>query len=243
MNKLFFGIGNAKLSAAVATFSLPAGFTCPFAKECLSQSDRITGKITDGPDCRFRCSAATGEARCPNVRTSRWGNFEFLKSVKTVDNMSDLIYRSIPWGIPYVRIGVSGDFFSENYFKAWINVANAIPTTIFYGYTKSLPYLVKHRKDMPSNFRLVASKGGTHDHLIKKHNLPYAEVVFSDEEAASKGLEIDHDDSHAIKADKTFALRLHGGQPKGTPAAIAWSKIMRTVGGYSRKRKKMLVTS
>jgi len=51
-------------------------------------------------------------------------------------------------------------------------------------------------------------------------------VVFSEEEAAKLGLEIDHDDSHAYKGDKSFALLLHGTQPKGTMAAKAKNKLV-----------------
>ena len=32
----------------IYTISLPSGYTCPFAVDCLSKADRITGKITDG---------------------------------------------------------------------------------------------------------------------------------------------------------------------------------------------------
>jgi hypothetical protein len=81
---------------------------------------------------------------------------------------------------------------------------------------------------------LTASVGGTQDSVIKKYNLVYAEVVFSTEEARRKGLEIDHDDSHAIDCIKPYALLLHGGQPKGTLAAEAWKTIMKVIGGYNR---------
>lgn len=238
MNKLQFSLGNAKLAAAIAHLSLPAGHSCPFANECMSRADRFTGKITDGPNCRFRCFAASNEARATTVRTVRWRNFELLQEAGTVRDMANLIHTSIPFGVQYVRPGVSGDFFNEDYFKAWLNVTIANPAITFYGYTKSLSYWIKHRNAMPRNFRLVASKGGKLDHLIEKHRLPYAEVVFSTEEARRKGLEIDHDDSHAIKADKPFALLLHATQPKGTPAAEAWKTIMKLVGGYSRKRQR-----
>lgn len=238
MDKLYFSLGNSKLSAAIATFALPAGHACPFAGECLSKSDRFTGQITDGPDCRFRCFSATNEARATSVRNARWRNWELLKKAKTVQGMADLIQNSLPFGVQYVRIHVAGDFFSETYFKAWLNVALNNPAIIFYAYTKSLKYWVKYRQLIPSNFRLVASKGGKLDSLIERHNLPYAEVVFSTEEARRKGLEIDHDDSHAIKADKPFALLLHATQPVGTPAAEAWKVIMRTIGGYTKKRQR-----
>lgn len=236
--KLYFGLGNAKLSAAIATFALPAGHACPFANECKSQTDLVTGKLTDGPSCRFRCFSATNEARATTVRQARWRNFNMLREAKTVQGMADLIQNSIPFGINYVRLHVSGDFFNETYFKAWLNVAINNPAITFYAYTKSLPYWIKHRKSIPANFRLTASKGGLQDALITKHKLVYAEVVFSTEEARRKGLEVDHDDSHAIKADKPFALLLHGTQPVNTPANEAWKVIMRTLGGYARNRKR-----
>lgn len=238
MIKLKFSLGNAKLSAAIATFSLPAGHACPFANECYSKSDRLTGRLTDGPNCRFRCFSATNEARATNVRIARWHNFELLQAAKSVQGMADLIQYSLPFGINIVRLHVSGDFFNETYFKAWLNVALNNPEIIFYGYTKSLSYWVKHKAIMPPNFRLVASIGGKLDKLINRHDLVSAEVVFSTEEARRKGLEIDHDDSLAIQADRHFALLLHATQPQGTPAAESWAIIKRTIGGYARGRQR-----
>src|SRR5262245_37884234 len=65
---LRFGQGNAKLSQGITTFSLPAGWTCPAAKECLSKADRKTGHIKDGKHVKFRCYAASMECRRPSVR-------------------------------------------------------------------------------------------------------------------------------------------------------------------------------
>ena len=235
---LTFGLGNAKLSKAIVTFSLPAGWTCPFARECLSKADRKTGKIIDGKHCRFRCFAASQDALYPNVRAARWRNFDLLRSSKTVENMANLIQRSLPWGLTIVRIHVSGDYFNENYFLAWLNVACNNPFVTFYGYTKANPYLVKYKKYIPPNFRLTASLGGTCDNLIIKHKLKSAEVVFSTEEARRKGLEIDHDDSHAFSHSGNFALLLYGTQPPGTEASKAWRALLKEgIGGYNETTK------
>lgn len=237
-SKLMFGFGNAKISNAIATFSLPAGHTCPFAKECLSRANRFTGKIIDGKHCQFRCFAASQESTFNSIRTSRWNNLELLRSNPSIGDMANLIQRSLPFGIGAVRVHVSGDFFSESYFLAWLNVARNNPAVTFYGYTKALPHLVKYRKWTPRNFRFIASKGGTCDNLIGKHRLKYAEVVFSTEEARRKGLEIDHDDSHAIIADKSFALLLHGTQKPNTPAGEALKQLRaQGIGGYNEKTK------
>lgn len=239
-DKLKFGSGNAKLSAGIATFSLPAGHTCPFAKECFSKADKLTGKIIDGNHCKFRCFAASQECAYPSVRKARWFNFERLQKL-SMEKMIALIQASLPKGFAYVRVHVSGDFFNEKYFLAWLNVAINNPLTTFYGYTKATPFLVKYAKYIPRNFRFTASKGGTCDNLIAKHKLRSAEVVYSVNEAKQKGLEIDHDDSHAITAENSFALLIHGTQPAGSDASKAWEKVKKTIGGYGNgsKRYKM----
>lgn len=243
-SKLKFGFGNSKISRSIATFSIPAGYSCPFAKDCLSKANRLTGKIIDGKHCQFRCFAASQECTYPNVRRQRWHNFELLKDQKTVEGMGNLIQSSLPHNIEFVRIHVSGDYFSESYFLAWLNVALNNPGMTFYGYTKALPHVVKYRKHIPSNFRLTASKGGTHDHLIKQYKLKSAEVVYSVEEAHDKGLRIDHDDGLAMYGDKSFALLLHGTQPANTKAQAAWQALMKSgVGGYNEKRVRFQVAS
>lgn len=149
--------------------------------------------------------------------------------------MALLIQRSLPFGINLIRTHVSGDYFTEAYFLAWLNVALNNPAMTFYGYTKALPHLVKYRKYIPPNFRFAASKGGTHDHLIAKHRLRFAEVVYSLEEAEIKGLPVDHDDTHVFEGRESFALLLHGTQPPGTAASKAWVSLIRQgIGGYSK---------
>jgi hypothetical protein len=223
--KLFLGFGNAKLSKRIATLSLPAGYSCPFAKECLSKADKITGKITDGEHCRFRCFSASQEACFSEVRKSRWNNFDILRKTRTVEETVNVIMDSIPFGVDIMRVHVSGDFFREKYFLAWLNIALNNKQSIFYGYTKAIPFLVKYKEYIPSNFRFTASKGGLHDSLIAKHRLKFSEVVFSVKEADQKGLQIDHDDSLAFAGNKSFALLIHGTQPVGSEANEAWQAL------------------
>lgn len=220
-NKLRFGKGNAKLDGAIFTFSLPAGHSCPFARACLSKADRITGLITDGPDTEFRCYAVPTEARATNVRDARWHNFELLRR-SSLSEMVDIILASLTPYAGYVRLHDSGDFFSQLYFDAWCRVAQERPRTLFYAYTKSLAYWVKRKDAIPANLVLTASYGGRHDTLIEQHNLRHAVVVFSEAEASELGLEIDHNDSHAMDPNcQAFALLLHGSQPRGSRAAEA----------------------
>lgn len=237
-DKLKFGFGNSKLSPGTATFSIPAGWTCPFAKECMTKANRLTGKLIQGKHCRFRCFSASQENSYPSVRMARWFNLDILKTGKSERQTAEIIQAGLPWDTRLVRVHVAGDFYNERYFVSWLNVALNNPLVIFYGYTKAIPFLVEYRKHIPDNFRFVASRGGTHDNLISKYHLKSAEVVFSPEEAEQKGLEIDHDDSLAVALDKkSFALLIHGTQPPGSEASKAWVSLrQRGIGGYGESK-------
>jgi hypothetical protein len=234
--RLNFTLGNAKLKKDTAILSLPAGFTCPFAKTCRSCADRVTGKIKDGPHAQIRCYATGAECLFPNIRKSRWHNFETLKNAKTVIGMANLIEQGIinRKKVKLVRFHQSGDFWSQDYFDAWLMVARQHSNLIFYGYSKALPYWIKRLGEIPSNFKLVASRGGTHDSLIEMFGLRSARVVFSEREARRKWhLPIDHDDTLCWKGITDFCIIIHGTQPKNSKASRAWYKIFKSGhGGY-----------
>jgi len=229
MKLLSFGKGNAKLGKKVFTFSLPAGWTCPNALDCLSKSNEETGKITDGKSMKFRCFAASAEAVYPAVRKSRWKNFRLLKEA---ENMAKLIQASLPKKAEIIRIHVSGDFFNKDYFLAWLEVSKNNPSIKFYFYTKMVRYVWEYKKFFPDNFIYTVSRGGKEDNLIV--GLREAIVVFSEKEASDKKLEIDHDDSHAMTQGQSFALLIHGIQPKNSEASKAKS-LLKGKGSYSRK--------
>jgi hypothetical protein len=153
-----------------------------------------------------------------------------------------LILKSLLPGTPFVRIHTGGDFFSQRYFDAWIEVARQRPETTFYFYTKSLRYWLTRLEEVGDghtlgtvpNFVATASWGGREDHLIDAHGLRSARVVFSEDE--SPGLEIDHDDSHAMRHGPDFALLIHGPQPAGSEASKAISAL-RAQGEYGYGQK------
>ena len=91
---------------------------------------------------------------------------------------------------------------------------------------------------IPSNFVLTASYGGKHDAMIVEHGLKYAEGVYSEEQADALGFEIDHDDYHAAFGTKSFALLIHGTQPKGSMASQALQELKRRGwNGYSKRQQ------
>ena len=234
----------------IYSLDLLSGYSCPYAKACLSkavvQSDGRR-KIKDGVHNEFRCFSASQEVQYTNVFNSRKHNFDLLRQS---NNMDLLLMDSMPKDAGIVRIHVAGDFFNSEYMWAWWLTASENPDTLFYAYTKSLRYWYDVVLQMPilDNFILTASYGGRDDHLIDMtdglhgEKLRSAKVVFSEAEAEKLGLEIDHDDSHAARPslrNQDFALLVHGTQPKGSEAATAL-KELKGKGSYSRKKNKVL---
>lgn len=242
MEKLKFSKGNAKLGTHIQTISLLSGWSCPFAHDCLSKAvlDEVTNKrtIVDGKHTQFRCFSASQEALYTYTYNQRKYNFDLVKKKET-NEIIDLIKVSIPKNTKYIRIHVGGDFFNQKYFDAWLEVAKSTPEILFYAYTKALPFWIARLNEIPENFKLNASKGGKHDDLIKKYNLKEAVVVFSEEEAEKLGLEIDHDDTHAYKKEESFALLIHGAQPKGSEAMKAITSLKKKGWtGYTKEGRK-----
>jgi len=256
MNLLKFGEPNAKLKKLakklklkLKTFSLPSGWTCGGAKECFSRADRETGKIKDGKHTKFRCFQASAEAVYPSLRKAVWHNMDLLDAILKNhkqeckwEPIADLICESLPKADIY-RVHVGGDYFNYDYMIAWCEVARRHPDRIFYSYTKSLHLWTLFpsctdgtRAGIPSNLILTASRGGHYDSKIEENAFKCAEVVFSEQEAINKGLEIDDDDEHAAFGKSSFALLLHGVQPKGSKASKALSAIKK-----KKKESKTLV--
>ena len=227
---LKFSVVNAKLDALrkaldvkrVYSLSLPSGWTCPGARDCLSKADRVTGKVTDGPHTKYRCFAVSMESRNPNLRAQVWHNFDLIKGAKTRRAITALILASMPNDADVIRIHVGGDMYSLAYMGAWLDVAIARPTVIFYAYTKSIHHWEKAGQ-LPPNLQFTGSDGGRFDH--KLGNRKRSVVVFHPDEADALGLEIDHDDTHAAIGSDSFALLIHGTQPKGSDASGAIKRL------------------
>lgn len=235
--------GNRK----IYSLDLLSGWSCPFADKCLSKVHIVDGKrkLEDGPNTEFRCFSASQEVVYTNTYKARKHNYDLLRASATEWGMFPLLRDALPKNAGIVRIHVAGDFFNQQYFDAWLAMAKAYPETLFYAYTKSLGFWIKRREQVNKvpNFVLTASYGGRLDHEIGKRRMRSAKVVYSEAEAASLGLEIDHDDSHAAdpsKRKQSFALLIHGVQPAGSDAAEAL-RDLKGKGSYSRKGGTMKV--
>jgi len=174
-------------------FNLPAGWTCPMAKDCKVIVSK-EGKFERTGD-RFSCYAAKSE-RFPSVRLSRWRNYN---SILDGDKIT------IPRGATHVRIHASGDFFGQWYFDNWLETCRKNSKVLFWAFTKSISFWVKRINEIPDNLKLTASVGGHEDNLIKEHNLIYAQV-FDSVIDVPPWLPIDCNDRWAIKNTRPFAL-------------------------------------
>lgn len=122
---LSFSTENTKLGPNVATFSLPAGWTCPFAEKCLKKVererffdpekvgtftiDKKTGekipykgeiRMKIGPNTQFFCYSAGQEMLYDKLREKRWRNFDLLKMAEAEGGpqaQADLIVRSLKY--------------------------------------------------------------------------------------------------------------------------------------------------
>lgn len=200
-------------NSEVASADLVCGYSCPMADKCKSFANRETGKITDGKNTEFRCYGATLEGAFPSVRALHWQNFDTMIKAKTIGKMTDELKQAIKPNLKVLRIHSFGDFFNENYFRAWLNITELFPNISFFAYTKVLPYLSVAR---PKNFSMVYSYGGLMDEYVT--NEPTAFVVNTEKEAKALGIPVackthPADDYKFVLKKKSFALVIHGVQP------------------------------
>jgi len=246
-----YSIANAKIQALrtvkalrsylaegrkVFSFDLLSGVTCPFARQCLSKVTIVNGRrtIVDGAGTIFRCFSATQEAAFTATYNRRAENFESLRRLNQRE-MVDTLSEALPPTAGIVRLHVGGDFYNRSYFRAWSEIARLYPGILFYGYTKSLPYWLEYRRQVPDNLVLTASYGGRHDALIRAERFRFARVVYTVKGAGR--LPIDHDDSHAAdptQRRRSFALLIHGVQPAGSEAGVA-VRTLNGLGSYTRR--------
>ncbi len=177
----------------VYEWNLPSGWTCPFAYECLVKVHRHTGEF-DNRSNAYRCYSAMQE-RFPEVRNYRWSNFDFLRKGGK---------PTLPSDAKAVRIHMSGDFYSQDYFDMWLEICKENPDVEFWAYTKSLVYWVRRLDSIPDNLILTASRGGKFDHMIYEHDLKNVEII--KRKSQRRGRPIDTNDDLARTPKIHFCL-------------------------------------
>lgn len=163
--------------------------------------------------CASLCYARNGTYLFPKVRQAHLRNLMFV--LEDLDGWREAMHRELsrrkfyptgerrldaaPPGTPLddwmsawierggqaVRIHDAGDYFSDDYLQAWLNVAASLPHILFYSYTKEVSRMRRVATEPPPNFRWLYSLGGREDHLINRDTERHADV-FADEDAIAE---------------------------------------------------------
>jgi len=140
--------------------------TCPFAGAC----------------AKF-CYAQKGAYVWSNVKPAFRYRYEASKSDDFVSRMNAELAST---KADMVRVHDSGDYYSREYVDKWFTIARANPHVRFYSYTKSLP-LFLDRDDIPDNYDIIFSEGGTRDELIDTDNHRHARIFSTYEDMHDAG--------------------------------------------------------
>ena len=137
--------------------------TCPFAGAC----------------AKF-CYAQKGAYVWSNVSPAFQFRYLATKCDSFVDKMTaELIKKRVD----ILRVHDSGDYYSRKYIDKWLTIAKRLPNVRFYSYTKSIPLFLD--LDIPDNYDIIFSEGGTRDDLIHYHHHRHARI-FDDYEAMNQ---------------------------------------------------------
>jgi hypothetical protein len=132
--------------------------------------------------CASFCYARNGTYLLSNVRGRHIQNLEYtLYHLEDWQQqmLSEVQHKKMVG--KHVRIHDAGDFYSDEYLLAWLEIARQTPDVIFYCYTKEVSRFKRLvEPNCPTNFRYLYSMGGKEDHLIDKEVDRHADVFPDD---------------------------------------------------------------
>jgi hypothetical protein len=131
--------------------------------------------------CKAYCYASSGTYLFHNSMVKHGRNLQFLMddAFGFAEQLTTEIASKAKRGkLRAVRWNDSGDFFSEGYWGVAKAVMLALPHVQFYAYSKRVAFF-KSRTDIPANFTVIFSLGGTEDALIDTENDRHAKVFES----------------------------------------------------------------
>jgi len=152
--------------------------------------------------CKAVCYARAGRFATPPVIAMRLDNLWSTLRTDFAERLTESIVAS---KATHVRIHDSGDFYSQSYVDAWVNVAKALPDVVFYAYTKSLDL---DYASAPGNLRIVQSEGGKLDAQID-YTRPHSRIVVDVPDGYVNG-NAELADVPAIDGTVNIALPYHG---------------------------------
>lgn len=190
----------------IVGFGLPADHT--FTDANLAERNTCPGALA----CRAVCFAKQGGYRFPDSIRARAHNLRVSQDAAFAGLVIADLSRMR--SVNTVRVHDSGDFYSQEYFNAWCEVARALPHLTFYAYTKSLHFDLA---GAPRNFHVTQSLGGRFDKLVSL-NRPHSRI-FASHAARKRARYVDGNvsDAPAIEGTTRIGLVYHGNKSL-TPA-------------------------
>jgi len=161
--------------------------------------------------CRQVCYARHGTYTWPVVKARHEANLAFvLDDLLGWQTALTAELRRPKFTGRWVRIHDSGDFFSDPYLTAWLQVMAARPEVNFYAYTKEVDRFRRLVETAPpQNFRWVYSYGGTQDTSLDPAVDRVADVFPDERSIAAAGWH---------SQDASDLLAVLGPAPVGVPA-------------------------
>nr|WP_203790978.1 hypothetical protein [Actinoplanes rishiriensis] len=134
--------------------------------------------------CARLCYARQGTYLWPVVRNKHQANLAFVLDDLPGWEAAMLAELSAKrFNGAWIRIHDSGDFFSDDYLRAWLRICRARPDLHLYCYTKEVDRFRRIvEADPPPNFLWVYSYGGTQDRDLNP-GVDRVADVFADEQA------------------------------------------------------------
>ncbi|MGV9836545.1 GP88 family protein [Nocardia niigatensis] len=136
--------------------------------------------------CRSVCYARQGTYLWPSVRAKHQANLQFvLDDLPGWTEAMTAELGAARFQGAWIRIHDAGDFFSDDYLRAWLQVMSAHPGISFYAYTKEIDRFRRLVEPAPPpNFAWVYSYGGTQDARLTPQDR--VADVFPDEQAITE---------------------------------------------------------
>lgn len=172
--------------------------------------------------------SVTGFKTCPNAAAcalgcyAKQGAYTFSNVASVFEKRLQLTFNGVEFietidaeikrrKVQRLRVHDSGDFYSLQYTMNWFSIMRRNPDVQFYAYTKMISMFNMLKDQMPKNFNLIYSYGGTEDKLIDKASNRHSWVFQSIEQLHAAGYaDASQDDSVALGDNPRIGLVYHG---------------------------------
>lgn len=183
----------------ILSFGIPADY------DAIIMGERIN-TCPGAQACRGVCYAKAGFYIMESVVNAKRNNLRASVLPSFVSDMVAEINRRRTYNT--IRVHDAGDFFNQEYYNKWCDIARALPGHTFYAYTKALHLDIWSNK--PQNLRIIQSLGGKYDNLVDL-NKPHSRIFSSDDARIAAGYEDGNaSDLPAIEGVVCIGLTYHG---------------------------------